>query len=73
MPFRIFHIKKNLRSPPRLYYGSLFTVACPRLEHGKRILSKNKLRRYPQQLDSFCAFAIKSAYAIKIKRLCHKH
>ena len=33
---------------------------------------KNKLRCYPQQLESFCIFAIKSAYAIKIKRLCHK-
>ena len=32
----------------------------------------NKLRCYPQQLESFCVFAIKSAYAIKIKRLCHK-
>ena len=31
----------------------------------------NKLRCYPQQLESFCVFAIKSAYAIKIKRLCH--
>ena len=30
---------------------------------------KNKLRCYPQQLESFCGFAIKSAYAIKIKRL----
>jgi len=34
---------------------------------------KNKLRCYPQQLESFCVFAIKSAYAIKIKRLCHKN
>ena len=33
---------------------------------------KNKLRCYPQQLESFCIFAIKSAYAIKIERLCHK-
>ena len=31
---------------------------------------KNKLRCYPQQLESFCAFAIKSAFA---KRLCHKN
>ena len=33
---------------------------------------ENKLRCCPQQLESFCGFAIKSAYAIKIKRLCHK-
>ena len=34
---------------------------------------KNKLRFYPHQLESFCVFAIKSAYATKIKRLCHKN
>jgi len=33
---------------------------------------KKKLRCYPQQLESFCVFAIKSAYAIKFKRLCNK-
>jgi len=34
---------------------------------------KSKLRCYPQQLESFCVFAIKKAYDIKIKRLCHKN
>ena len=35
---------------------------------------KNKLRYYPQQLESFCVFAIKikRLYAIKIKCLCQK-
>jgi hypothetical protein len=28
---------------------------------------KNKFRCYPQQLESFCVFAIKSVYAIKNK------
>ena len=37
------------------------------------VSEKNKMNTcYPQQLESFCIFAIKSAYAIKIKRLCHK-
>ena len=35
--------------------------------------SKNKLRCYPQQLESLYVFAIKSAYAIKMKRSCHKN
>ena len=37
------------------------------------ITVNNKLRCYPQQLESFCGFVIKSVYAIKIKRLCHKN
>ena len=33
---------------------------------------QHKLRRYPQQLEGFCIFAIKSACAMKIERLCYK-
>ena len=36
------------------------------------VSGKKKNRCYPQQLESFCMFAIKSAYAVKIKSLCHK-
>ena len=52
--------------------SSLVVQRCKVWAHLKVAKLKNNLRCYPQQLESFCVFATKSAYAIRIKRLCHK-
>ena len=45
-----------------------FNVSSKKLGSSSEMRAKhsNKLRCNPQQLESFCVFAIKSAYAIKI-------
>ena len=47
-------------------------IAIPSPTHFMAGYVKNKFRCYPQQLESVCIFAIKSADAIKIKCLRHK-
>ena len=56
--FLIVPITNQLTGPPWLRSNEVPSIS-------------NKLRCYPQQFESFCVFAIKSAYTIKIKRLCH--
>ena len=52
----------------------IFSAAIPLFPFNIPLMGyDNKFRCYPQQLESFCVFAKKSAYAIKIQRLCHKN
>ena len=76
IPFCFFRVqpKKRFTTPRTRDFSTVKIYKHQPIQNpGKwTILDLKLLRCYPQQLESFCVFAIKSAYAIKIKCLCHK-